>query len=124
MADIQAGTLYAINQSIMQNQNPMTKEERESASKKIKTYFMENIDEKYFMLLCKELSDYTIFNISSTIKCGFAADEFDETINNRGEVLSIADAPGNVFEIWIKMKNSKKVHAYYLFPYKLGVIEC
>jgi hypothetical protein len=124
MADIQAGTLYAMNQSIMQNQNPMTKEERGSASKKIKAYFMENIDEKYFMLLCKELSDYTIFNISSTMNCGFATNEFNETINNRGEVLSIADAPGNAFEIWIRMKDSKEVHAYYLFPYKLGVIEC
>ena len=124
MADIQAGTLYEMNQSIMHTQKAMSKEDIEVALKEIKAYFMNNINEKYFMLLCKELSDYTVFNISSTMKCGFAANELKELMANRGKVLSITEAPGNAFEIWIKMSDTKEAHVYYLFPYKMGIIEC
>ena len=123
MADINAGTLYDFNKGIMENLTPLKPEELEKKEKLIKAYFMENIGQKYFMLLCKELNDYTLFSISSVMKCGFAISELDEALKNRGKILSIdKDEDTNAFEIWIK--DDEGPHAWYLFKYGLGVIEC
>ena len=43
-------------------------------------------------------------------------------MENRGEVLSVDEAPGNAYEIWIR--NDQGVFAYYLFPYDEAVIIC
>ena len=123
MAEINAGTLYDMNQSIMANIKGMSKEAYETAEKKLKAFFMNNIKEKYFMLLCKELSDYTVLMIDSTIKCGGAVSDLKETIKNRGIVLSISETDDNAFEIWIKTSADSTPHVYYLFPYGIGVIE-
>ena len=123
MAEINTGTLYEINQNIMKTQPIMKKKQLEEKEKEIKAFFMEEINSKYFMLLCKELSDYTVFVIPSVIRCGFAVSELNECLKNRGDILSIEKTEdGIAFEIWIK--NAEDVHVYYLFPYMDGIIEC
>lgn len=77
------------------------------------------------MLLCRELYDFTIFNLNdndlSDNKTTFITDLY-ECLTNRGEVLSIEkDTTGEAFEIWIKTEED--LYAYYFFPYDLGVIE-
>ena len=123
MAEVSAGTLYEINQNVMKNQPEMTKKQIEEKKNQIKAYFMDRIDNKYFMLLCKELSDYTVFIIPSTIRCGFAVKELMECFKNRGEIQSIETTEDDfALEIWIKADDES--HVYYLFPYKNGIIEC
>lgn len=124
--EMSAGTLYAINQNIMKTQDVLKKAQLEKKKKELKTFFMEKINSKYFMLLCKELSDYTIFVIPSNLKCEIAVNELEECLVNRGEILSINKTEDQAaFEIWIRKRDSSKdVHAYYLFPYSNGVIEC
>ena len=125
MAEIEAGTLYSMNQTIMDSMKPIATEALDKAKRELQAYFMANIDEKYFMLLCKELSDYTVFIINSNLSCSVAVSELNETLDYRGEILSIGKTSDDTaFEIWIRTDEDKKVHVYYLFPYKAGIIEC
>lgn len=123
MAEVEMGTVYSMNQAFMENEKSIPKDKLKEKEKFLKAYFMEHIDEKYFMLLCKELSDYTVFVIDSKMKCGVAVQELTECLKNRGKILAIDSAEGNAYEIWIRTTEDNACHAYYLFPYKMGIIE-
>lgn len=78
---------------------------------------------KYFMLLCKDRSDYTLFNI---VDHNFDIQEIKEALKdcfvNRGDVYDIHyEKTTDAYEIWLKIDD--EFYAYYLFPYDLGVIE-
>lgn len=78
---------------------------------------------QYFMLLCKDRSDYTLFNI---VDHDFKIQEIKEALRdcfiNRGDVYDIHyEKNTDAYEIWLKIEN--EFYAYYLFPYDLGVIE-
>ena len=77
----------------------------------------------YFMLLCNEAKDYTIFKINNHASVEKATEELKECLLNRGEVLDISkvDEIQEAFEIWIKMNND--AYCYYLFPYDEAIIE-
>ena len=121
MADIEMGNLYDMNKEIMKSQKPLSKTKLREAKNKLKLFFL---TDKYFMLLCHEQRDYTVFNVS---KENASAEEsakilVDECLVNRGEVLSIEKTEDDLaYEIWIR--NEEDVFCYYLFPYTQGVIE-
>lgn len=78
---------------------------------------------KYFMLLCKDRSDYTLFNI---VDHNFDIEEIKEALKdcfvNRGDVYDIHyEKNTDAYEIWLKIEN--EFYVYYLFPYGVGVIE-
>ena len=78
---------------------------------------------KYFMLLCKDRSDYTLFNI---VDHNFNIQEIKEALKdcfvNRGDVYDIHyEKTTDAYEIWLKIDD--EFYAYYLFPYDVGVIE-
>jgi hypothetical protein len=78
---------------------------------------------KYFMLLCKDRSDYTLFNM---VDSNFDIQELKEALKdcftNRGDVYDIHyEKNTDAYEIWLKIED--EFYAYYLFPYDIGVIE-
>lgn len=77
---------------------------------------------QYWMLLCNERKDYTVFNLINPDINTFASD-IKETLDNRGQVLSIDKQEDGNFEIWIRDFNTKENFVYYLFNYTYGVIE-
>ena len=79
-------------------------------------------DAKYWMLLCNERKDYTVFNLINPDINTFASD-IKETLDNRGQVLSIDKQEDGNFEIWIRDFDTKENFVYYLFNYTYGVIE-
>jgi hypothetical protein len=125
MAELDAGTLYDVNQTLMEKAPKISKERYDSAKKEIKSFFMEKGTNSYFMLLCKEKSDYTVFHIKSVLSCGLAVKELNTTLKNRGSILSIEKAENEpAFEIWVRTEDDNTAHAYYLFDYQFGIIEC
>lgn len=75
----------------------------------------------YWMLLCRERNDYTIFHIvhnkEELQKAIF------ECLNNRGYVLDITKQPDDNYEIWIRDFDTNDNVAYYLFDYNNAIIE-
>lgn len=130
---IEVGTLYDLNKQIINQLPEMPQEQIQEQLIKIKNWFSESKN-KYFMLLCREKADYTLFNF----KHKNITDIFEEFINqmsnqavkdlelcikNRGILMSINRAPVDAWEIWIKDFFNKEIHMYMLFECDPMVIE-
>ena len=118
---IKMGTLYEANQELMKHEKIMTQEEFDTAIKNTMTLF--DNGSKYFMLLCHERRDYTLFNRNKQILLfNSPSSELATCIKNRGLPLSIDKLSDGNFEIWIRIQGTP--YCYYLFTYDSGVIEC
>lgn len=77
---------------------------------------------KYFMLLCREQYDFTVFYIKD-MNYAQAVEELKITLESRGEVVDILYVHGeDAYECWVKNAQGE-VAMYYLFPYDWGVVE-
>lgn len=110
-------TIYEYNQSLMANENPLP---AEILSQKIKEviydYTFKNIgnncEQTHFMLLCKDINYYTIFNYIEGEEALSSA--FLDCIKNVGEVLSIElNTENNTPEIWVRTPNGDNLCMYY-----------
>ena len=122
VSNVELGTLYDMNKSaVAATGKGLTRTELKKALREINQFFCLSKD-KYFMLLCRERYDFTLFNLNYKEQFSMRKlmDDFAECLTNRGEVVSIEEVD-NAFEIWIKIDDQAFV--YYLFPYDIGVIE-
>jgi hypothetical protein len=121
MGEVSLGTLYDINKNLMKKEKKLSYPALTNKLKQVTKFFKNN--KMYFMLLCNEAKDYTIFKINNHASAEKAAEELKECLLNRGEVLDISkvDEIQEAFEIWIKMNND--AYCYYLFPYDEAIIE-
>lgn len=116
--EISLGNLYDINKQIMKQVTPV---EKIKMFANIKNYFLSR-EHKYYMMLCHERRDYTVFKMNSRFSANKAITELDECFQCRGELCSAElDANENAIEIWLKINN--EMFCYYLFPYDDAVIE-
>ncbi len=123
MSEMELGNLYNVNKTINLQQKILTNTELKAALRKVKHFFVDNSD-KYFMLLCRERYDYTLFHFlnKGDITLQQSIKDIKECLLNRGQVISIEPATEmNGYEIWLKVDD--EAFAYYLFPYDLGVLE-
>ena len=118
MKTFNAGTLYDMNKQLMKNERKMYKAELNNKVTDIVNFILSHSN-KYFMLLCNEYKDYTLFNVKENNDF-LLEKEIKTCLKNRGDILSI-DKVDNAFEIWIKIND--ECFCYYLFPYDIGVIE-
>jgi len=75
----------------------------------------------YWMLLCRERNDYTIFRLEDSVSSFSSA--LVECLNNRGRVLDITKQEDGNYEIWIRDFDTNENVAYYLFDYQNGIVE-
>ena len=105
-------SLYDINKNFMASQQPLTSEEYKKAVDVIENYTMNNTA-KYFMLLCKEISYYTIFVYDKNEKEDINT-VFTDCINNVGKVLSIEiNKENNTPEVWVRTPEGENLCMYY-----------
>lgn len=117
------GTLYDFNKQLMSQAKELRRIDFKDSLNQIKDFIKEK-DNKYFMLLCKERSDYTVFVLfkNEDFDRQIFKKELSECLTNRGQILSIEKTKDKqAYEIWIKI--DEEAFVYYLFPYDLGVIE-
>ena len=123
---IEFGTLYDINKNIVK-QNELKLDEGVLNSKKeiIKNFIMSKSEDFYFMLLCNERKDYTIFDFKDyktqerSFNCAKCL--IDECLINRGEIRGIdLTKDRDAIEIWMIIDG--EAYVYYFFPYDSGVI--
>lgn len=121
MAELDLGTLYDFNKEAMKNEKPLDPIQFNLKVNEVAVELQER-ETQYWMLLCHERRDYTIFNI---IACQNHKDiefELKPTLLNRGNIISIDKQPDENWEIWIR-DDSNENFVYYLFPYDNGIIE-
>lgn len=132
MADnkcIEIGNLYDLNKTVMNKVPPLC--DGDLINKKIELgNFFEEANGNYYMLLCNEQKDYTVFhlnhqNIPLSFHSSYERAAFDvvDCLQNRGKILAIDKNPETgAYECWIR--RSGLSYMYALFPYDAAVIEC
>ena len=111
-------SMYEINKNLMKEDKPLDPIAINIAVQKAAKEIL-NSFKKYWMLLCRERNDYTVFIIN-----GYKLEkELKETLLNRGYLLSIDKQDDGNFEIWIRDSETRENFVYYLFDYTFGVIE-
>ena len=127
MAEIELGTLYDINKELMKNEKQMDPIVFNLKIKDIAQHMQRNcdyLDIHYWMLLCHERRDYTVFNIIAAADVKDIEFELEPTLTNRGKILSIEKKENeDCWEIWIRDDFSNENFVYYLFNYDKAVIE-
>ena len=128
-SEVSLGNLYDMNKQLMEQEEPINDAELQLAKEHLRTWLTHNFKSKYFMLLCHELRDYTLFNLDKTSTWTIAkpdsimtaANDIIECMTNRGTLLTVDDQGNNTWELWIR--NPEGCFAYYLFPYGDAVLE-
>ena len=112
--------LYEFNKVQMSQIEPLDKEWLKRKCKEVANELY-NSSSKYYLLLCRERYDFTMFNIIN--KEGSLGDDLFETITNRGEITDFTKQENGSYEIWVRDFETKENFAYYLFDYSFGVVE-
>ena len=118
---IEVGTLYELNQQILNQLPAQPQEHLQRQFGYIKNWIIDN-QCQYYMLLCREKADYTLFNVKSLKAETIIIQELQECIKNRGTLMSISKALVDAWEIWIKDFDGN-VNVYMLFECGPMVIE-
>lgn len=117
-------TLYDLNKDIIEkNIEPLNKEQLEEKKELIFNY-IEKIENKYYMVLCHEKRDYTIFSVLNfNNKKEIANILLDECFPNRNALIKSIELikDEDAIEIWVSMENES--FCYYLFGYDNAIIE-
>ena len=114
--------IYDLNKQIISQMATLSDEDLEDSKQLIRGYFQEHENE-FYMLLCKDISYYTLFHIVDYITEPAAADEVIACIKEIGAVKSIDRTNDGAIEIWAHHGEAQPL-AMYLFAYDMGVIEC
>ena len=116
-------TAYDLNKQLILSLGPIKDKELNKFRSDFADYVKE-IEDKFFMLLCKEQSYYTIFDYTSRNENYLFADILLEVIDAVGSFYNynIDEENGGV-ELWIKPEDKEEVFVYYFFPYDAGVVE-
>lgn len=112
-------SIYEINKNLMKEDKPLDPIAVNITVKKAADGILTSF-KKYWMLLCRERNDYTVFIVNGSNNL---EKELKETLLNRGYLLSIDKQDDGNFEIWIRDSETKENFVYYLFDYTFGVIE-
>ena len=126
MAEVNLGTLYDFNKELMKKERVIDPILFNTQINKIaREMFVdaETKDEHYWMLLCHDRRDFTLFNIITSKEVDTIVEEIKPTLVNRGEIIAIDKQPNGAWEIWIRDAVSAENFVYYLFKYDNGVIE-
>lgn len=126
MSNLEMGTVYDLNKQLVETAEKVISPYKLNEKKKIIKQFVRESKDTYFMLLCNERRDYTLFNIindKEEDKLSELANVFvDECLQNRGDIKGI-DLTENkdAIEVWLSIEGES--YCYYFFPYNAGVVE-
>jgi len=121
MSDIQLGNAYDVQKGIVKQLYPMTKSAINDALEKV-VDMVKKTDNKYYMLLCREKADYTIFNLGSDESCYDRIPmELKTCIKSRGKA-KVIESDDEITQLWIQ--DGDEVFLYYFFPANTNTIEC
>lgn len=126
MSDISLGTLYDVNKNlVLKNEIELT-DGVVNSKKEIITNFMRQMNNAYYMLLCNEKKDYTVFRMNDKDSDDSIREIVsilvDECLKNRGEIRGIdLTKDKDAIEIWLIIED--EAYCYYFFPYDAAIIE-
>ena len=122
-SNITLGTAYEINKNLVEKyEKELTTKELQNKKTEI-INFIQETKGQYYMLLCNDKKDYTIFNILNKNNIKEMTNILvDECLTNRGIIKGIDLTKDKcAIEIWLSIEN--EAFCYYFFKYDDAVIE-
>lgn len=122
-SNITLGTAYEINKNLVEKyEKELTTKELQNKKTEI-INFIQETKGQYYMLLCNDKKDYTIFNILNKNNIKKMTNILvDECLVNRGIIKGIDLTKDKcAIEIWLSIEN--EAFCYYFFKYDDAVIE-
>lgn len=124
MADIDLGmNLYEFNKLAMKEFKILDPIILNKKISEIASYMMDNCNTSWYMLLCHDRRDYTVFHMTDNKNLEQLNRDLKDTLTNRGKILDITQLKDKNFEIWIRDDVTDENFVYYLFDYQYGIIE-
>ncbi len=119
--DIQMNmSLYDLNKSVIFNLPPQDESILNKNFREISSWFGKNND-SWFMLMCKERSDFTIIHITND-NYFQATQELKEILQERGSISSLQyNQDQDIWEIWVK--DEKEAYIFMLFEASWMIVE-
>ena len=125
-------TLYDLNKQMVKQLPPMDADGKKNFIENIFNEFENKYDSHYFMLLCKELSYFTVFHKNEGNDKAFA-EAVHELLSEKGTILTAGwdnEEDKNSLEYWVKVnipiENNPDyidIFCFYLFDYHNGIEE-
>ena len=114
---------YEINKQVISQLPPLSAEELIEKKILIRE-FMINTQNKYFMLLCRDINYYTLFHLDVYENTDERLEDilFAECAIFIGAIKAVDPTDDGAIEIWVT--NETDTYAMYFFPYDAGVILC
>ena len=117
------GSVYDLNRSLYKNVPPMAADSAQEFFNNVGMWFSSKPGNVYFMFLCRELNDYTIFHFGTT---NFAQGqtELEDLVKSRGELKDIEyNHDTDSYDFWVTSVFDEEVHMYKLFMCQDFIIE-
>lgn len=115
------GTLYDSAKDSYNKMNELTKQQIMKRCHIFEDY-VKGCHNQYYMLLCRERNDYTLFNHTSKLILPMYNDIIDCLRHRGATIKDISLDIGGGVEFFVTIDSES--FAYYFFPYDNGVIEC
>jgi hypothetical protein len=126
-SEISLGNLYDMNKQIMVKAPEIDINVLSQKKEGLMKWVNEHFKQSYFMLLCNERKDYTVFRMRDTVATiGAVQDMVNDVIEcmtNRGTLLAIDLQEAGGWELWMRDEIENEAYMYLLFPYGSAVIE-
>lgn len=124
MAKVGLGSLYDYNKNRIKLLPALSKSKIEKGKNKIKVFMCKKAD-KYYMLLCRDMHDYTVFKTNNTPEGHLhnISVALDEIIPSRGATIKEIeyDSTSDAYEIWVTI--GEESYMYLFFPCDNYVID-
>ena len=122
MAEIEINN-YQIHKQLYSQMKPLDDEKLGEKLASVGSWFSAHMKHKYFMLMCKEESYYTVLHIKD-MNYSKAVKELHNLLDFQGDILDIRYVHGeDAYECWVKGEDDEEAKMFYLFLYDWGVIE-
>ena len=121
---ITVGSLYEMNKQLFKQIKPPSERIINLELANIGAWFSANINTKYYMLLCKERSDYTMFRLEN-FNYSKAVQELKEVLEERGDIMGFDFVHGeNAYQCWVRERDDDhNVYMFMLFDADWMVVE-
>jgi len=121
---ITIGSLYEMNKQLFKQIKPPSEQIINLELANIGAWFSANINTKYYMLLCKERSDYTLFHLDN-FNYNKIIQELKEVLEERGDIMGFDFVHGeNAYQCWVRERDDEhQVYMFMLFDADWMVVE-
>lgn len=121
---ITIGSLYEMNKQLFKQIKPPSEQIINLELANVGAWFSANINTKYYMLLCKERSDYTLFHLDN-FNYNKIIQELKEVLEERGDIMGFDFVHGeNAYQCWVRERDDEhQVYMFMLFDADWMVVE-